>query len=75
VGVNPSGINRIILAQFGENCIMQRKVYHWMERFYSVTTSIVEDCSSCLITSQIADNIEKVNGLVQEDRDRLLSVI
>jgi hypothetical protein len=47
-GVKTLKIYRRVLAQHGENCIMQRKV----ERFQSGRTSIVdEDHSGCLTTS------------------------
>jgi hypothetical protein len=69
VGVKPSEIHRRMLAQYGENCIMQRKVYQWVERFQSGRTSVVEeDHSGRLTTSWTADNVEWVNAVVQEDR-------
>jgi len=58
-----------MLAQYGENCIMQRKVYQWVERFQSGRTSIVqEDHSGHLTTTKTADNVKWANATVQEDR-------
>jgi len=48
-----------MLAQYKENCIIQRKVYQWMERFQNDRTSITDDCLGHLSTSQIADNTEQ----------------
>jgi excinuclease UvrABC helicase subunit UvrB len=48
---------------------MQREVYQWLETFRSGTTIIVnEDRSGRPTTSRTADNVERVNTLVQEDR-------
>jgi len=50
-----------MLAQYGENCITQRKVYQWMERFQSGRTSIAEeDRSGCLNTSQTVDMLNEL---------------
>jgi hypothetical protein len=58
-----------MLAQHGESCITQRKVYQWVEGFQSGRTSIVdEDHLGCLTNSVMEDSVELVNGLVQEDR-------
>jgi hypothetical protein len=40
-------------AQYGENCIMQRKVYQWVEGFQSGRTNVVDEghyklAGSCL---------------------------
>jgi hypothetical protein len=67
--VKPSKIHRRMLAQYGENCITQGKVYQWVERFQSGSTSIIdEDCTGCPTTSQTADNIGQVNILVQKGK-------
>jgi hypothetical protein len=52
-----------MLAHYRENCIMQRKVYQWVEMFQSGRTSIVEDCSGHPVTSQVVDKVEQVNTL------------
>jgi hypothetical protein len=58
-----------MLAQYGENCITQGKVYQWVERLQSGRTRVSDEHhSGCLTTSKIADNVEKVNDLVQEDK-------
>jgi hypothetical protein len=63
-GVKPSKIHRRMSAQHRENYIVQRKVYQWVERFQNVRTSIDEDCSGHLTTSQMADSVERINALV-----------
>jgi hypothetical protein len=46
-GVKPSEVHRRMLAQQGENCNMQKKVYQWVERFSSGRTGIFdEECLS-----------------------------
>jgi len=41
-----------MLAQYTENCIMQRKVYQWVKGFHSGRISSVdEECSAELTTS------------------------
>jgi hypothetical protein len=68
-GVKPSKIHRTMLAQYKENCIMQRKVYQWVEIFQSgKPSSTDEDYSSHLTISWVVDNVERVNALLQEDR-------
>jgi hypothetical protein len=63
-----------MVAQYGENCITQRKVYKWVERVHSARTGIVdEDHSGHLTTSQMANGVKRVNVLVEEDR--LLSIV
>jgi hypothetical protein len=58
-GVKASKIHRRMLAQYRENCIMQRKVYQLVERFQSDRTSITdEDCLGHPTTSQTVDNAE-----------------
>jgi hypothetical protein len=53
----------------GENCTTQRKVYQQVEGFQSGRTNVVdEDHSGHPIMSQIAEIVEGVNDLVQEDR-------
>jgi hypothetical protein len=48
---------------------MQKEVYQWVERFQSGRTSTDDDdCSGCLTTSWMVESVEKVNNLVQEDR-------
>jgi hypothetical protein len=43
------------------------KVYQWVERFQTGRTSVIdEDCLGCPTTSQMANNAEQVNALVQE---------
>jgi len=45
---------------------MQRKVHQWVERFQSSRTSVGdEEHLGSLTTSQMADNVEQVNDLVQ----------
>lgn len=66
-------INRRMLAHSTENCIMQRKMYQWLERFHSARTSSVdEDHLGHPVTSEVTNSVG-VDGLVQEDM--LLSLI
>jgi hypothetical protein len=47
-----------MLAQHGENFLIQGKMYQWMERYQSGRTGIVdEDHPGCTTTSQMADNV------------------
>jgi hypothetical protein len=58
-----------ILSQYGENSMMQRKVCQWVGRFQrDRINSVYEGCSGHLTTSGAADNVERVNALVQENR-------
>jgi hypothetical protein len=44
-------------------------VYQGVERFYSDTTSVVdEDRSGLPTTSGMTDNVERFNALIQEDK-------
>jgi len=57
-GVKASKIHRRMLAQYRENCIMQRKVYQLVERFQSDRTSITdEDHSGHLTIQQMAESV------------------
>jgi len=48
---------------------MQRKVYQWVERLQSGRISVSdEDCLGHPTTSRKADNVKRVNALVQEGR-------
>jgi hypothetical protein len=48
-----------MLAQYGENCITQRKAYQCVEMIQSGRTSIIdEDHSGHLTTSQMVGNAE-----------------
>jgi len=47
---------------------MHSKVYQWVETFQSGRTSVNEDLLDCLASSLMADNVEWVNSLVQEER-------
>jgi len=42
-GVKPSKTQRRMLPQYGENYIMQRNVYQWVERFQSSRTNIIDE--------------------------------
>jgi len=42
-GLKSSEIHIIMLAQCGENCVTQRKMYKWAEVFRSVRTSDIDD--------------------------------
>jgi hypothetical protein len=65
-----------MLAQYGENCIRQRKVYQCVERFHSGRTSVTDgDFSGCLTTSQMLDVVEQINTLVQEERQIIVTDI
>jgi hypothetical protein len=57
-----------MLAQYGENCNTERKMYQWVEMFWSGWTNVIdEDHWGHLTTLQTADSIERVNTLVYED--------
>jgi hypothetical protein len=48
-----------MLAEYGENCIMQRKVYQRVERFQSGKRNVAdENCSGHLTTSWKVDKGE-----------------
>jgi hypothetical protein len=67
--VKLSDIDRIMLAQYEQDCITQREVYQWVERFQSGTKTVIdEDHQGRPNTSWTADNFKRVNTLVQEDR-------
>jgi hypothetical protein len=68
-GIRPSEIHWRMLGQYGEDCIMQRKVYQWVEGFQTDRTSIIDKGHlGHLTTSWTVDSVEWVNALVQEDR-------
>jgi hypothetical protein len=50
---------------YRENCITQRKVYQWVERFQSGRTSVDEDSLAHLIISLLVGSVEQVNTQVQ----------
>jgi hypothetical protein len=55
-----------MLAQYGENPILQRKTYQWVVRFKIDKASVTdEDHLGHPTTSQMAENAEHVNALVQ----------
>jgi len=57
-GIKSSEIHRKLLAQYGENCIMQMMVYQWVERFQTCRTSVVNEEHSCHPTiSQMVDSV------------------
>jgi len=61
-GVKPSKIHKRVEKIHG-------KVYQWVWMFQNGRISILnEDHSGCLTTSWIADSVEWINALVQEDR-------
>lgn len=53
---------------------IQMKVCQWVERCQNGSTTIVEDCSYSLTTSQMADSVVGVNGVVQQETKSLLAV-
>jgi hypothetical protein len=58
-----------MMAQNEVKLTTQWKVYQWLETFQSVRTSVVnEDGLGRPTTSRTADNFERDNALVQEDR-------
>jgi len=52
---------------------IQMKVCQWVERCQSGSTAIVEDCSCPLTTLQMADSVEVVNVVVQQDNKLFIS--
>lgn len=67
VGIKLAEIHKRMLVQYGETGIMQRKLYRWVERFHCGKTSITEK-DHCSATSLTVDNVERINTVVQEDR-------
>ena len=41
--VKPVEINRLMLAQYGQSTMSQRKVYEWVERFKSDRTRVTDE--------------------------------
>ena len=46
-GVKPVEIHRLMLAQYGQSTMNQRKVYEWVERFKSSRTRVTDEGRSC----------------------------
>jgi hypothetical protein len=64
-GTQPSEIHRRLLVQYRKNCVIERTVFQWVERFKSGRTSTTDEYHlSCLTTSQVADNAERVYALI-----------
>jgi len=42
-GAKPVEIHRLMLAQYGQNTMSQRKVYEWVERFKSGRTRVTDE--------------------------------
>uniref|UniRef100_A0A7M4EMQ5 Mos1 transposase HTH domain-containing protein n=1 Tax=Crocodylus porosus TaxID=8502 RepID=A0A7M4EMQ5_CROPO len=68
-GVPPSEIHRRIVAQYGENCLAQRKVYEWVEKFKHGRTSVVDEPRTGRPnTATTEDNIAKVDAAVHASK-------
>jgi len=56
-GVKPVEIHRLMLAQYGQSTMSQRKVYEWVERFKSGRTHVTDEgCSGQPSTSCTKDH-------------------
>ena len=42
-GVKPVEIPRLMLAQYGQSTVSERKVYEWVERFKSGRTRVTDE--------------------------------
>jgi len=42
-GVKPVEIHRLMLAQYGQSTVSQRKVHEWVERFKSGRTRVTDE--------------------------------
>ncbi|KYO21352.1 histone-lysine N-methyltransferase SETMAR [Alligator mississippiensis] len=68
-GVPPSEIHRRIVAQYGKNCLAQRKVYEWVEKFKHGRTSVVDEPRAGRPnTATTEDNIAKVDAAVRASK-------
>ena len=45
-GVKPVEIHRLMLVQYGQSTMSQRKAYEWVKRFKSGRTRVTEECRS-----------------------------
>jgi transposase len=65
-----------MLVQYGDKCIGQSKVYEWVERFKNGRTNVTgEDRSGGPITSSTLTNVDRVNTLIQENRQITVSAV
>jgi hypothetical protein len=74
-GVKFSEIHRRILAQYGEKCIMQRKVYEWVDRFQSGRTRLLMKTAWAIHPYHKQQTLLNKMMLWFERTDRLLSLI
>jgi len=45
-GVKPVEIHRLMLAEYGQSTMSQRKVYEWVERFKPFQTRVTDEAHS-----------------------------
>ena len=68
-GVSGTEIHRRLLVQYGNNCLPQRSVYEWIEKFKNGRTSVTQnEGAGRPVTATNEENIERSREMILSDR-------